>query len=232
MALGFGLSPLPLVLGLVLILGFKFARACHEKSKLKHIQTLGPDGLLTSYITAFRWVTKATDIIEEGYRLFLNGIYKLPTLTGWIVIANGKAMVDDIRKAPDEYLSHAETAKEMLHTEYTIHPDLVLNPYHISVIRTPLTRAIGGLFSEMHDEVVEVMTEKIPPSEEWVPVRAHETSLQVVVRVANRFLVGLPLCRESWWCDLNINFTISVVSNAMLISLFPKIFTSNRRSDI
>ncbi|KAF9254472.1 hypothetical protein L218DRAFT_487968 [Marasmius fiardii PR-910] len=44
----------------------------------------------------------------------------------------------------------------------------------------------------------------------------------IVVRASNRLFVGLPLCRDPDYCDLNISFTISVVINATIISVFPR----------
>ncbi|KAJ8081925.1 hypothetical protein PM082_007771 [Marasmius tenuissimus] len=64
------------------------------------------------------------------------------------------------------------------------------------------------------------------------------TIQEMVVRITNRFFVGLPLCRDPDWCDLNIQFTINVAVNSILIRLFPEflhpivgnIFTTRRRS--
>ncbi|KAF5347217.1 hypothetical protein D9758_011089 [Tetrapyrgos nigripes] len=227
-----------LVIGFVLILCLKFAHAYYERSKLKHIPTLGADGVFTSYLTAFRWITKATDIIEEGYRLYPGGIYKIPTIDGWQVVVNGRDMVDDIRKATDRDLSNLDATDDILQVKYTMHPHLSDNPYHIDVVRTPLTRNIGICYGDMLDEVQTVISEKIPPSEDWVEIHAHDVVLQIVVRAVNRFFVGLPLCREPEWCELNIKFTMNVVINSLIINLFPKfmqpvvgrIFTARKSS--
>jgi len=73
------------LLGFALFLTLKFVRVYHEKSKveyspsswrslilvkqLDHIPTLGPNGVFSSYVTVFKWITKATEIVEEGYRM-------------------------------------------------------------------------------------------------------------------------------------------------------------------
>ncbi|THU98772.1 cytochrome P450 [Dendrothele bispora CBS 962.96] len=210
------------VLGLVLVLTLKFVKAYYEKSKLDHIATVGPNGLLSSYVTAFRWITNATDIIEEGYRLYPGGIFKIPTIDGWQVVVNGTKLVEDIKQASEEQLSNLDATNEILQTRYTMHPELAPNPYHIDVIRTPLTRNIGARFADIHHEVQKVISEKIPVTDDWIEIHTHDTVLDIVVRAVNCFFVGLPLCRNPDWCDLNIKFTMNVVFNSMIINLFPK----------
>jgi len=74
-------------------------------------------------------------------------------------------MVDDIRKATDEQMSNEDANNNTLKVEYTMHPQLAPNPYHIDVTRTPLTRNIGARFADIHDEVQQVISEKIPVTE-------------------------------------------------------------------
>ncbi|KAK7457240.1 hypothetical protein VKT23_010540 [Stygiomarasmius scandens] len=46
--------------------------------------------------------------------------------------------------------------------------------------------------------------------------------MEIVVRTANRLIVGAPLCRDAEFCDLMINFSMSVFKSALTIHLFPK----------
>jgi len=45
--------------------------------------------------------------------------------------------------------------------------------------------------------------------------------LQVIARTSNRLFVGLPLCREQEYLDLNINFTTAVFIRGQVINLLP-----------
>jgi len=45
--------------------------------------------------------------------------------------------------------------------------------------------------------------------------------MQVVARTSNRIFVGLPLCRDPDYRELNIQFTVDVVKGAMTLGLFP-----------
>ncbi|KAK7457143.1 hypothetical protein VKT23_010443 [Stygiomarasmius scandens] len=225
-------------LAVVFFCTVKYIKAYHEKSKLDHIPTLGPNGVFTSYKTVYRWITQANEIIDEGYRLYPGGIYKIPTMDGWQIVLNGSRLLDDMREASDEVLSADVFTEEVLQAWYTMHPNVIKSSYHTDVIRTPLTRNIGPRLSDIYDEVQAVMSEKIPPSNDWVEVTAQATALDIVVRTANRFFVGLPLCRDPDFCDLNIKFTSDVFYNSLIINLFPKflhpvvgrIFTSRKSS--
>lgn len=42
-----------------------------------------------------------------------NGAYKLALLDRWVIIANGRRMTEDIRKAPDTHLSMKEVTAEV-----------------------------------------------------------------------------------------------------------------------
>ncbi|KAK7438229.1 hypothetical protein VKT23_018160 [Stygiomarasmius scandens] len=229
------------ILGLLIVLVINFIKAYHERSKvtppsdswlifsskssypqqLKHIPTLGPDGLLTSYITVYKHFLNAADLIQEGYRKYPNGVFKIPTINGWWVVLNSTNHLNDIRKATDEQFSNAEALDEILSTYYTVHPNLSKNPYHIDVIRFPLTRNIGAGFGEVHDELKAAFADKIPSTVDWVEFKAYNTMLDIIVRVANRFFVGLPLCRNPDYCDLNIKFTLNVGINSLIINIFP-----------
>jgi len=79
-------------------------------------------------------------------------------------------LIDDIRKATDEELSNLEPLKELLSARYTIHPNSLINPYHIDVIRSPLTRSIGAGFADVHDEVKAAFANRIPVTDgEFIP---------------------------------------------------------------
>lgn len=96
--------------------------------------------------------------------------------------------------------------------------DVYNDPYHITVMRSQLPRQIGVLYPEMRDEIITAFDELldvdengdvIPVTEnnsslildntEWRSVPALTTIQQIVCRVSNRSLVGLPLGMCSLW---------------------------------
>jgi hypothetical protein len=46
--------------------------------------------------------------------------------------------------------------------------------------------------------------------------------MMVIARVSNRVFMGLPLCRNKRFLDLNIGFTIKVVISVITLNLLPK----------
>ncbi|KAL0567793.1 hypothetical protein V5O48_014203 [Marasmius crinis-equi] len=212
-------------------LAYRYIAAYIARSKLDGIPTVGHDGVLSSYITAVRAVTDGFNLIEEGCR-------KIPTLTHWQVIVNGPNMINDLRRATDDELSFEKAAGDTLQVDYTMSPTAHTNPYHINIVRTPLTRNIGARFDDILDETLTAFADSIPLHDDWVEMPVAKTIQNMVVRISNRYFVGLPLCRDPDWCDLSIQFTINVAVNSMIINLFPKmlhpivgrIFTTRKQS--
>ncbi|KAF9255979.1 cytochrome P450 [Marasmius fiardii PR-910] len=206
---------------LVVFVFSKFVDHRAQMSKLAAIPTLGPSGFLSSYLSAFRFVYHARDIIQEGYQKHYDSAFKVPLLDHWLVVVCGTKMTDDIRKAADDQLSSAEAFAEMLQTDITMGKSLRADPYQIGVILNALTKNIPARFADVHDEMKTAFSDLIPPGEEWVKVPVLKTVLNIVCRTTNRLFVGLPLCRNEDWMDLNIFFTVNVFARASVINLFP-----------
>jgi hypothetical protein len=50
----------------------------------------------------------------------------------------------------------------MIQTDYTLGPQIRLEPYHIPVVRTSLTRNIATRFAEIKDEITAAFGDYIP----------------------------------------------------------------------
>ncbi|ESK94791.1 cytochrome p450 [Moniliophthora roreri MCA 2997] len=192
-----------------------------QMTKLAAIPTLGSSGFLSSYVEAFNFVFNARDIIQEGYQRYHGSAFKVPLLDHWLVVVCGSKMIEDIRKASDEQLSSAEAFAEMLQTDITMGKTLRADPYQIGVILNALTKNIPARFADVHDEIKTAFNDEIPPGDEWIKRPALKTVLNIVCRTTNRMFVGLPLCRDPDWMNLNIFFTVNVFARASIINLFP-----------
>ncbi|KAJ4468686.1 cytochrome P450 [Lentinula edodes] len=213
-----------LVVGLAWVFWILLPKYVHWRSRvamLNAIPTVGPTGFLSGFVGTYRFFTNAKDILQEGYEKYPNRIFKVALVDRWAIIAPGRMMVEDLMKATDDQLSMIEAAAETLQVEYTLSKEVVLHPYHVAIVRTPMTRNIATRFAEVRDEMVSAFADLIPAKDDWVKVPAYKTSFQIVGRTANRFFVGLPLCRDSDWLDLNTNFAVEVFISAMIINLFP-----------
>ncbi|KAF9008808.1 cytochrome P450 [Cyathus striatus] len=184
--------------------------------------TVGYSGVLTSYLTAVKYLFYARELLQEGYDKYRGEAFKVATMARWIVVVSGPQMVDDIRKANDEQMSFREAVAETIQTDYMIGPQIRLDPYHIGVVRTPLTRNLAARFSDIKDEIAAAFADLIPLKEhDWSEVPAYKTIVKTVVRTSNRLFVGLPLCRNPDYQDLQEEFTFDVVKGSKLINMFP-----------
>ncbi|KAF8905861.1 hypothetical protein CPB84DRAFT_569930 [Gymnopilus junonius] len=152
-------------------------------------------------------------MIQEGYSKYYGSAFKVSTLSKWLVIVSGHEMVEDIRRANES---------QTLQADYTLGKQVQQDIYHISTIRTTLTRNLEVRFPDVKDEIIASFKDVIPVKDEWITVPAFNTIMKIVCRTTNRVFVGLPLCRDPDFQELNEQFTIDVFIGAQIINLFPE----------
>ncbi|KAF5365172.1 hypothetical protein D9758_005365 [Tetrapyrgos nigripes] len=179
-----------------------------EENKLGAIPTVGPRGFFGFYVGAFRYLFHAKAMVEHGYRTYPDGAFKIATINGWVVFINGKKMAEEMRKAPDDQLSFTHAVSETLQIEYTLGKDFDL--HRSQVVRGGVTKNIANRFDDIRDEIMESLSDEIPVSDEWTKLAPMPAIRNVVTRAANRYYVGLPLCREPEWINVTMNFAVKV----------------------
>ncbi|KAA1468096.1 cytochrome P450 [Dentipellis sp. KUC8613] len=195
-----------------------------RNSRLDFIPTVGFSNPILSYISAYKYVFDSVRMMQEGYDKYKGGLFKMARLDDWVVVATGVEQVDDIRKAPDDVLSFSEAVSRSLQVDYTLGNAVNNNPYHISIIRSQLTRNLASIFPDVREELVAAFDDAIPAKEHgWVTMPATETIMEIVCRTSNRIFVGAPLCEDPDYRKLNVQFTIDVVKGAFIINRFPDI---------
>ncbi|KAI6016795.1 cytochrome P450, partial [Pisolithus microcarpus] len=189
---------------------------------LAHIPSVGYSSWPLSYITSFKYVSDAAQILQEGYAKYKGAPFKVPTLNRWIVVL-GRQHLEDIKKSTDDELSLIEAANDSAKVDYLIGPEINSNPYHISVARIHLTRNLGLYYSDIKGELYTAFEELLDLNDNaWKSVPAVETVREIVCRASNRVFVGLPLCRDHDWIDLNSRFVVDVATDANILNMFPK----------
>ncbi|KZV79779.1 cytochrome P450 [Exidia glandulosa HHB12029] len=202
-----------------------------EQDSLSHIPTIGVPvaaGPLGKYIASVLSISKTREWLDEGARKYPSGVFKIRTLYGWIVVVSGTTQCNELAKAPDDVLSFQEAATEAIEADYTLSGwrDAASRPeVHIGLIRGKLTRSLGSLFPAVYDEIRTAFEDvfKLPAEDEtgWTPLVARDALMRVICRTTNRVFVGLPLCRNEEFVDLNVRFTMDVAMSAFTIKLFP-----------
>ncbi|TFK73023.1 cytochrome P450 [Pluteus cervinus] len=193
-----------------------------RRRDLDHIPSIGYSGVLTSWIGAALSVVQLEKITQEGYKKYGGRPFKVSTLTGWVVVVAGPQYVEDIRKAPEEVLSLAAAADEMLQLEHTMGPTILESQYHTEVIKNPLTRNLATNFGDLYDEISLTIPSFIPTGDEWVKLPAYKTVMAITNRTVNRLFVGQPLCRDPNLAAANESFTLAVIKLSTILRFFPK----------
>ncbi|KIK55508.1 hypothetical protein GYMLUDRAFT_248559 [Collybiopsis luxurians FD-317 M1] len=199
----------------------RFSQWRCRKAMLSAIPTVGP----TDYLSVSRfWTERGRDIVQEGYNKYPNGIFKVALPDQWMIIINGHQLIEDTRKASEEELTMTESLNDALAVDYTLTKQVASDPYHVAIVRTPLTRNIAAGFGEIREEMELAFAECLAEvKNDWIGIPAYKTSFQIVGRVANRYFVGLPLCRDPDWLHLNTHFAIDVFMSAGIINMFPQL---------
>ncbi|KAH8091762.1 cytochrome P450 [Cristinia sonorae] len=192
-----------------------------DRLSFPDIPALGPTAPLLYYYGAIKFLIYGEDTIAEGYRKYKGGAFKVPELFSWHVIASGREMIEELRKAGDDELNFDEATAELLQTDYTFGKSIRTHPYHISAVRSRLTRNLGAIFDEIRDEIVAGFEDVLPPSDDWHKLSLNEGIMQLICRTSNRIFVGLPTCRHPDYIKLNIDFAASVVISATILRFFP-----------
>ncbi|KAI6016784.1 hypothetical protein PISMIDRAFT_689750 [Pisolithus microcarpus 441] len=94
-----------------------------ESSNLDHIPSVGYSSWPLSYITSFKYVSNAAQILQEGYAKYKGAPFKVPTLNRWILVV-GRQHPEDIKKSTDDELSLIEAANDSAKVDYLIGPPL------------------------------------------------------------------------------------------------------------
>ncbi|KAG7093467.1 hypothetical protein E1B28_007143 [Marasmius oreades] len=204
-----------------LILIAKHFRGRKRERTLDAIPTIGATGPFSFITNRWNFLRNARDIFQEGYDKYRGGVYKVQSLHSWMVAITSPKLIEDMRKIPDEYLSSLEAVVDLISMDYTVGKPMHHDPYQVSVVKGSMTRNITVRFSEVRDEIVAAFSELLPPQDAWVPTKLNPLMAKIICRASNRFFVGLPLCRNEDYIDLNVGFAMQVAISGQLIGLFP-----------
>ncbi|KAI6042750.1 cytochrome P450 [Pisolithus marmoratus] len=195
----------------------------HRSSNLDHIPSVGYSSWPASYISAFKYVRHAAQILQEGYDKKYKGTpFRVPTLNRWIVIV-GRQHLEDIKKFTDDELSLPEAVNDTIKIDYLIGPAITSHAYHIPVTRTRLSRNLGLYYPDMKDEVQIAFDELLDIKDNaWKSIPVVTTTRELVCRASGRVIIGLPLCRDPDWIDLNSGFAVKVATDGNILNMFPR----------
>ncbi|KAH9005724.1 cytochrome P450 [Lactarius hatsudake] len=162
------------------------------------LSVLLPNSL--SYLSLLRFNFDGVRMLKEGHEKTKPGLFKIPTLRTWMVFATSPALIEDVRKAPNDVLSHRrrieksyQRSHQFLQTDYTLDFLNKQDYFHIHVMLSKLTRITSTTFEDIYEELVLALDDNIPTGKG----------------------------RNRDYQALNLNFATNVIKFATTIKFFP-----------
>ncbi|KAI0067894.1 cytochrome P450 [Artomyces pyxidatus] len=215
-------DPRLIISTLALVVTLGVIRWFWRRRALGSIPSIGYTAPLLSYITGHRFQNQSEVFLEEGCQKYKSGVFKVAMPDYWLVVATGRQLIEDLRKAPDDVLSMAQAVNLFFQTDYTMGPEIENNPYHKQVLQSQLTRNLPLVFDDLREELLAALDDVIPAKvDEWVAISTRQALRQIICRTTNRVFVGATVCRNEDYQRLHIEFAVDVTKSGRLINRFP-----------
>ncbi|EJD49195.1 cytochrome P450 [Auricularia subglabra TFB-10046 SS5] len=211
--------------GLVLALGLALSQASRRSKDSIPVIGVG-SGLFATQVASVRSVKSFQNWIADGYRQYKAGVFKVRSFRDWLIIISGPELIDELRRAPDDVLSFREAVADSMQADYTLGDWRDESLLHVGLIKARLTRSLPHLFPSAMDEINAAYEDEVTSKlngNEWTTMSISEALMRVVCRTSNRIFVGLQLCRNPEYVDLNVRYTIDVAISASIIKQFPSL---------
>ncbi|KAI0045053.1 cytochrome P450 [Auriscalpium vulgare] len=208
---------------LTIVFLVSLARLFRQRYMLWHIPSVGFAAPFLTYLTALRFKRGSHQLIQEGYDKYKPGLFKIPLWNHWLVMATSPRLIEDIQKATDDVLSQSDAFHYFFQTKYSVGEDLLDNNYHTRVIQGQLTRHIAATLDELREEVVMAIDRAIPSGDDgWIRVSGVRKLMSgIIARTSNRRFVGVPLCRNEGYHQVNVDFAAAFGENGKRLNNFP-----------
>jgi hypothetical protein len=116
-------------------------------------------------------------------------------------------MMEWLLHQPDHILDQGEVNRDFLQADFTmLHQKVVTDTVHKDVIQKELTRRLGDFTGHVTEEIDFAFRKAWGVNtKEWTTVTAYDSMSEVISRISNRVLVGLPLCK---FCSFHGDITL------------------------
>ncbi|KAK7026177.1 Ent-kaurene oxidase [Favolaschia claudopus] len=194
----------------------------HNGTGLPRVGGTGPIGYI---LTALRSLISYEELLNEGWQKFGGKPFVLPTMAEQLIVV-GPENLDLVRTSDDSVINQPISTHELFQVAHTMNSKHWTLPYHTTVIRTELTRAMSSFIPEVLDETQLAMAEAFSPKsgEKSVTVPLSNTMVHLSARIINRAMMGTTLCRNEDYLREIIRFAETVVPYGQILRWFPKVF--------
>ncbi|CAG8951011.1 hypothetical protein HYFRA_00006408 [Hymenoscyphus fraxineus] len=163
-------------------------------------------------------------LVDSYAKYSQNGLpYVLPNLIQGPEVILPQTMVDWLLQQPDSVLDQNEVNRDFLQADFTmLHPKVATDTVHGEVIKKVLTRRLGEFTGDVLEEVDFAFRSAWGvDTDNWKTITAYDTMSEVITRISNRVLVGLPLCRNEDYLYYSSRFARFVILESAAIHMFP-----------
>ncbi|PBP27567.1 hypothetical protein BUE80_DR001381 [Diplocarpon rosae] len=206
-----------------------YLRLFSRHSLPESLPWVGVDGNFFSRARAnVRTFLHTRDLVQEGYYKYSknNLPFVLPNATTGPEVILPMSHMKWLQEQPDNVLSQNEVNRQFLQADYTmLHPKIIHDTVHEDVIKKELTRYLGNFTEDVQEEIDYAFRKAWGVNtKDWVEISPYTTMLEIIARVSNRILVGLPLCRDERYIGHSSKFARLVVVQATFLSQVPDLF--------
>ncbi|KAK7063838.1 Ent-kaurene oxidase [Favolaschia claudopus] len=194
----------------------------HNRTGLPRVGGKGPIGFI---LTALRSIMSYEELLNEGWQKFGGKPFILPTMAGQLIVL-GPENLDLVRTSDDSVINQPIVVHKLFQLAHTMNSRQMAFPYHATVVRTDLTRAISSFIPEIVEETQLAMAEAFSPKsgEKSVVVPLFKTVLHFSARIVTRAMISTTLCRNEVYLREIIRFAETVVPYSQILRWFPKAF--------
>ncbi|EXL39125.1 hypothetical protein FOCG_18114 [Fusarium oxysporum f. sp. radicis-lycopersici 26381] len=159
-------------------------------------------------------------ILDEGYRKYKNGMFRVQTLNVDRVVLSPKYVEEINKKIPEDALDMADGLSERLLSPQTNLDVVFQSNLHIDVCKRQLNKSLHSLVEPIHEEASYWLAERIPLGSR-TEVRAYETMVRIIAATASRMLGGKSCSRNPEWLETAALYSMDVVSVAVKLRPYP-----------
>ncbi|CAK5282147.1 unnamed protein product [Mycena citricolor] len=229
------------VYGLVAVLpvaGVWLVKTLNQKDPVPAV--IGSGGWVDSLKAARYFEEQPMEVVQKGYDEYKDGVFRIPRRWRWDYVVTGPQRIKEVSGAPSEVLSFNDGSGEVrlrwsVFMRHCAEP-AADDPSQIHHGSRPLEQRVpcpsrsdesdaqlGKVFPEVRDEIECAIDEVFAlQDDEWKLVPVMSSLMKVVARTSNRLFVGLPLCRNDNYLDLNVINTIETVTRGQKLSAWPE----------
>ncbi|KZT64786.1 cytochrome P450 [Daedalea quercina L-15889] len=173
-------------------------------------------------------VQRHLEQLQAGIAQHPHGLFSTPIFPfGTVFVANGAALINEIRTGPDDVFSPAGAVEKFVQSKYTTPGTFVSEAaLHKPIIRNQMTRGVEPVVRNLVDEIEHAFAPMLAPpasspDPEWRAFPALETFIRIMAQCTNRIYVGAPLCRDPVYQGAVVGYATQVMKSAYIINMFP-----------